>query len=129
MAIMSNLSINHIYKVKGLPRKICDSPPRNTELNPKRVFAKIRELGLSPSLTWLKMPIAWASTKPGLPEQRKNSPTKQRAKQKFFYMLLVTPWVHLLISPKTTTWRFTMWPLILQLWDKVQQFYIRIHGL
>ena len=48
---MSSLSINHICKVKGLPRKCCDSPPINTESSPKKVSAKIREAGLSPSLT------------------------------------------------------------------------------
>ena len=112
---MSNLSINHIYKAKGLLRKFCDSPPRNTESSPKRVFAKIREVGLSPSLTWLTIAMAQASTKPSLPQQSKNPPTKQRAKPKKFYILSVTLWVHLLIILETIAWRSTIWPSIMLL--------------
>ena len=117
---MSSLSINHICKVKGLRRKFCNFPLRNIESNPKRVYAKIREAGLSPSLTWLTMPMAQASTNPGLLEQSKNSPTKQRVKPKFFCMLLVTSWVRLLISLEKTTWRFTIWPSIMLLVIKVE---------
>ena len=95
---MSSLSINHICKVKGLPRNCCDSPPRNTKSSPKRVSVKIKEAGLSPSLTRLTTLMAQASTKPGLLEQSENSCMKQSGKPKFFYMLSDTPLVHLSIS-------------------------------
>ena len=117
---MSNLSINHIYKVKGLSRNCCDSLLRNTEYNPKRVSTKIKEVGLSPSLTWLTIPTAWASTKLGLLKQSKNYPMKQKTKPKFFCMLSNRPWVHLSMSLVTTAWRFTMWPSIMLLVIEVE---------
>ena len=46
---------------------------------------------LSPSLIWLTTLMARASVKPCLPKQSKNSPTKHRAKPKFFCILSVTP--------------------------------------
>ena len=81
MAIKPNLSINYIYKAKGLPRKFCDSPPWNINSNARRVSAKIRGIGLSPSLIWLTIPMARASTKPGLPEQSKNFPQSKELNQ------------------------------------------------
>ena len=118
---MSSLSINHICKVKGLPRNYCDSPPRNTNSNHKRVAAMIREARLSPPLTLPTINMACASTKQGLPEQSKNSPMKQRAKPKFFCMLSYIPWVRLWISLVTAAWRFTIWLSIMILVIEIER--------
>ena len=54
--------------------------------------------------------MARASVKLCLLEQSKNSPTRHRAKPKYFYILSVTPYVRLLISLETIARRFTICP-------------------
>ena len=91
---MSNCSISHIYKVKGLPKKFWVSPPWKTTSSPWRFLAKIKETGLSPSLTWFTTLMARASIKSHLPEQSKSFPTMHKAKLKFFCILSIGAFIN-----------------------------------
>ena len=110
---MSNHSISHICKVKGLPKKFQVSPPWNTASSSRRVSTKIKETRLSPSLIWVTTLMAWASTKPRLLEQSKyfstmhkakprDNPTKQDYHHPIFFLCFL--FIDDACSPLSITW-------------------------